>query len=366
MESNSFYIDYIQLKDIPQFRLIGSKYRMLTNISEVIREEQISGRTLFDVFSGSASVGRYFKKSYSIVSNDILYFSYTLQRALITLNRNPTFSSIEMKSGSSDPNHMIYQVLNFLNSLDGEDGFITSHYTPFSIDIDGIQRKYFSVENGKKIDSIREKIEEWRRTNQINEDEYFYLLASLLLAVQKVANISGTYGAYNKFWDPRSKKSLSLKFIKIIPSDFEHMAYNKDIFEIVNQIETDIAYIDPPYNTRQYITNYHLLETIARYDKPKIKGKTGIREYSGKEKSIFCNKREANRYFLKLINNIKAQYILVSYNSDGIMSKEEISNIMENSDIKNIKIYEFPIRPFKSNKGLSRKTIKEYIFVGRR
>lgn len=366
MESNSFYLDSIQLRDIPQLRLIGSKYRMLTNISGVIRKEQISGKTLFDVFSGSASVGRYFKNSYSIVSNDMLYFSYILQRALITLNKNPTFSSIEMESGSTDPNHRIYQVLDFLNNLDGEDGFITSHYTPLSIDNEGIERKYFSVENGEKIDSIRGKIEEWRKTDQIDEDEYFYLLASLLLSVQKVANISGTYGAYNKFWDPRSKKSLSLKFIKIIPSVFEHIAFNKDIFEILNLVDADIAYLDPPYNARQYITNYHILETIARYDKPKIKGKTGIREYRDNEKSIFCNKRQVNKYFFKLLNNINAQHVLISYNSDGIMSREEINDIMVNSGFKNIKIYEFPLRAFKSNKSLFEKTIKEYIFVGKR
>ncbi len=148
-------------------------------------------------------------------------------------------------------NNRIYHILNFLNKIPGKEGFITIHYTPASINFDGVERKYFSIENGQKIDAIREKIQDWYQDNQINDNEYFYLIASLLIAVQKVANISGTYGAYNKTWDPRSRKLLLLKFIKVIPSPFEHRAYNEDIFKIVNNINSDLAYIDPPYNTRQ-------------------------------------------------------------------------------------------------------------------
>jgi len=75
-----------------------------------------------------------------------------------------------------------------------------------------VERKYFSPKNGAKIDAIRIKIEEWFKEGYISDDEYFYLLTSLLLAVQKVANISGTYGAFNKFWDPRAYKPLTLKY----------------------------------------------------------------------------------------------------------------------------------------------------------
>jgi len=356
----------IPLSKIPQVRVIGSKYNVLNNILRVIKEEKIVGKTFFDVFSGSAIVGRYFKKMFSIVSNDSLYFSYVLQRALIVLNQYPAFSNLKVLDNlSSEPRERVFQVLEFLNKTEGKEGFIYNHYTPASKSLDGIERKYFSETNGKKIDAIRTKIEEWFNSGEINEDEYFYLIASLLLAVQKVANISGTYGAFNKFWDPRANKPLTLKFIDVIDSEFIHQAFNKDSFELLDKISCDIAYIDPPYNPRQYIANYHILETIAKNDNPKISGKTGIRRYSEKEKSVFCSKKTVAPALLKLLSDIKARYVILSYNSEGLLSKEEIFEIFKKSKLEDIKFYEFPYRRFKSNHNSRKSEVKEYLFVGK-
>jgi len=358
-------IETTPLSKIPQFRLIGSKHNLLNNLLEVLEKEKITGETFFDVFSGSTAVSRYFKKSFSIISNDNLYFSYVLQRALIVLNNYPSFENLKNIPLSNDSKERIQQILDFLNSLDGTEGFIFKHYTVASKNIDGIERRYFSEENGKKIDSIRKTIEEWFINNYINEDEYFYLIASLLMAVQKVSNISGTYGAFNKIWDPRSKKPLTLKFIEIIPSKFKHKAFNEDSFELIKKIRCDIAYIDPPYNSRQYIANYHLLETIARYDNPNISGKTGIRKYSEKEKSILCSKRFVNEALLNLFNGLKSKVVILSYNSEGLLSKEEILKIFKKSKFKEVKLYEFPYRRFKSNHHTDNNKIKEYIFVAK-
>lgn len=179
-----------------------------------------------------------------------------------------------------------------------------------------------------------------------------------------MANISGTYGAYNKFWDPRANKPLTLKFIEIIPSDFKHKAFNKDSFDLLDNIICDIAYIDPPYNSRQYIANYHLLETIAKYDNPEISGKTGIRGYTEKEKSLFCSKRTVGSALLKLFNGLKAKHAILSYNSEGLLSKAEITKIFKKSKFKRVKLYEFPYRRFKSNHNSRNNKINEYIFVG--
>ena len=137
------------------------------------------------------------------------------------------------------------------------------------------KRQYLSDVNGKKVDAVREQIETWRRDEFIAEDEYYILLLSLLEAISKVTNISGTYGAYLKDWDPRTNNALTLEPFLPIPSDREHIVYQEDANSLIEQIECDILYIDPPYNARQYITNYHLLETIARYDNPSVYGKTG-------------------------------------------------------------------------------------------
>ncbi len=352
------------IKNIPQVRFIGSKYNLLPYIYLILKKENITGNSFFDVFSGTAVVGRFFKKRYQIISNDVLYFSYVLQKGLISLNDIPSFSNLKLTNIPKSGVDRVFGVLDYLNSLKGVEGFIYKHYTPASKDIDGIERRYFSLENGMKIDAIRLKIEEWFQERQISEEEYFYLLTSLLLAVQKVANISGTYGAFNKFWDPRSYKPLTLKYLDVIPSRFSHKAYNEDIFNLLERITCDIAYIDPPYNSRQYIANYHLLETIAKYDNPKIKGKTGIREYGDKEKSVFCIKNEVQGAFLKLLTELKAKYIVMSYNSEGIISKEQIIKIMKDVGIKKIKLYKIPYRRFKSNNNSTKNSVIEYIFTG--
>ena len=354
----------VPLKEIPQFRIIGSKYNILFDIYKIFKKENITGNSFFDVFSGSAVVGRFFKKIYSIISNDSLYFSYVLQRGLIGINNIPSFSNLNITNLSNEPKKRIYQILNYLNSLKGVEGFIYEHYTPASKDVDGIERKYFRIENGMKIDAVRIKIEDWFKESYVSEEEYFYLLTSLLIAVQRIANISGTYGAFNKFWDPRAHKPLTLKYIEVITSKFAHTAYNENIFDLLDKVTSDIAYIDPPYNSRQYIANYHLLETIAKYDNPKIKGKTGIREYGNKEKSIFCSKKEAQNAFLKLINGLKTRYIVISYNSEGLLKKDQIIQILEDSEIKNIKFYNIRYRRFKSNNNSKKSKVDEYIFVG--
>jgi adenine-specific DNA-methyltransferase len=108
------------------------------------------------------------------------------------------------------------------------------------------------------------------------------------------------------------------------------------------------------------------LETIARYDNPKISGKTGIRNYSQQEKSVFCSKKTVSDAMLKLLNNLKAKYVILSYSSDGLISKDEIVSLFEEAGLYNVKFYEFQYRRFKSNKNTHRDSVKEYIFVGRK
>lgn len=358
------YDDIVPLDEIPQVRIIGGKHKMLNNISVTMEKAGITGNTLFDVFSGSSAVGRFFKRRFSITSNDMLFFSYALQRALICSNKYPEFKNLEMVFNLNDTNReRTGKVLGLLNKTEGIEGFIYKHYTPASKYSENFERKYFSEENGKKIDAIRTKINQWLQSNQITEDEYFYLIASLILAVQKISNISGTYGAYNKIWDSRSKKPLTLKIIEIIESKYSHRAFNLDSFKLLDKVKCDIAYIDPPYNSRQYVTNYHILETIAKYDNPHIYGKSGMRQYDD-EKSTFCSKNAVKKEFPRLLSGLNTKYIVLSYNSEGLITKSEIEEIFQKCDIKNIRIFEFPYRRFKSNGNTHYKEIKEYIFTG--
>ena len=113
----------------------------------------------------------------------------------------------------------------------------------------------------------------------------------------------------------------------MIINDQDHEVFNEDINKVAGKIAGDILYLDPPYNQRQYATNYHMLETIAKYDNPKIHGKTGLREYQN-QKSLYCSRTQVKKAFTDLVLKAKAKYIFLSYNNEGIMTLNDIKEIM--------------------------------------
>ena len=189
------------------------------------------------------------------------------------------------------------------------------------------ERQYFSDENGMRCDAIRIKIEEWKNEKLITDNEYYFLLATLLETVDKRANTASVYGAFLKQLKKTAQIPFILKPAELIINDQNHEVFNEDINKIVEKVEGDILYLDPPYNQRQYATNYHMLETIARYDNPKIYGKTGLREYQD-QKSLYCSSSQVKKAFKDLILKAKAKYIFLSYNNEGLMTHDEIKEIM--------------------------------------
>jgi adenine-specific DNA-methyltransferase len=188
------------------------------------------------------------------------------------------------------------------------------------------ERQYFADANGRKIDTIRQKIEEWKTTGRITESAYWFLLASLLESADKVANTASVYGAYLKNLKKTAQKEMVLEPANFQTNINEHQVFNTDSNELIKQIDGDILYLDPPYNERQYGANYHLLNTIARYDDFVPHGKTGLRNY---QKSKYCSRNIVAREFENLIKNAKFKFIFLSYNNEGLMSVEEVRAIME-------------------------------------
>lgn len=119
-----------------------------------------------------------------------------------------------------------------------------------------------------------------------------------------------------------------MELLPIIPGDEKSKAYNEDINELIKKIEGDILYLDPPYNERQYCTNYHVLETISLYDNPPLYGKTGLRSYA-KQKSDFCSKKTVTLAFEDVVKNANFNYIFLSYNNEGLMPLDVIKTIMQ-------------------------------------
>lgn len=287
---------------------IGSKYSLIDFLQDSILDFAGTGNKVFaDLFAGTGVVGSSFKQlGYQVISNDIQYYSYVLNKHLVE-NIPPLDQSL----------------LEYLNSLEGAEGFIFNNYCLGS----GSERCYFTDDNGKKCDAIRMEIEKLKEQAEINEAEYFYLLASLINSIDKYANTASVYGAFLKKVKKSAAKEFELELLPVISGSNNNKVYNEDVNELINRIDGDILYLDPPYNSRQYCTNYHVLETIARYDYPELRGKTGLRDYK-EQKSAFCSKRTVADVFEELIKNAQFNYIFLSYNNEGLMPISLIKDIM--------------------------------------
>jgi adenine-specific DNA-methyltransferase len=307
---------------------IGSKLSLLefldNSIFKIVGSD--TNRVFCDLFAGTGAVGTYFKnKGYKIIANDIQYYSYVLNRHYVGNHKKLEFGGLnKVISKLAASTNKEKTVCNYLQNIHGEDGFVTKNYCPTNSE----NRMYYTVENGQKCDAIREQIEKWRNDNLIIDDEYFYLLATLLESIDKVANTASVYGAFLKKFKKSAQKLLSYEPLPIYENDNEHEIYNKDVNELITEINPDILYLDPPYNSRQYAANYHVLETIAKNDKPELKGKTGLRDWQKNQKSKYCSKNTVRQEFEYMLKNTTAKYIFLSYNNEGLMSLNDIKNIM--------------------------------------
>lgn len=348
-------------------RYIGNKERLLPQIHKVLLERNIKGNSFFDFFSGTSNVGKYFKKlGYRIYSSDIMYFSYVLQRAYITTNKTCEFKvlidflKINKLNDTLSP---LNRIVNYLNNIKPIKGFIYMNYTPEGTKNLSQPRMFFSSENGMIIDAIRDKIESWYINKFISDEEYYVLLACLIESVPFYANISGVYAAFHKKWDARALKKFTLRTIELIDNKKENYSFNMDSINLLSEIEVDLLYLDPPYNQRQYAPNYHILETIAKNDNPEIKGISGMRDYSS-QKSKFCNAKTAIVELERIISCAKYKYLILSYNSEGLLNSEDILKIM--SRYGNVELVKFDYLRYKSNgngNNKNKKYIEEHLYI---
>ena len=349
-------------------RYIGNKENILDKIYLILEANNVRGDSFFDFFAGTTNVSRFFKsKGYKVFSSDILYLSYCLQKAYIENNTEPSFSSL-LPVLPDTVGHNLFarpldKVIDYLNTIPSVMGFIYNNYTPGGTRDLPRQRTYFIDANGERIDAIRIKIEEWKDAGLVNESEYFILLACLIETVGFYSNVAGVYAAFQKQWDPRALKPLVLRPIEIVANREKNTVYCADSMDLIDDISVDILYLDPPYNERQYAPNYHILETIARYDNPSVRGVTGMRDYSN-QKSRFCSVNTALEDLDMIANRADFQYLVLSYNTEGIMPKESILATL--GKYGQVKLEQFEYARFKSNNnGLAKtkKTVFEQLYI---
>lgn len=294
---------------------IGSKLKLLPFLQHSIEStlkkhnaKPLQDSVFCDLFAGSGAVGRAFKsKVKQVISNDKEYYSFVLNQNYIA-NHTPIIRANKL--------------IETLNNTPLKKGKIFAHYALGG----GSERQYFSDENAMKIDGIRQKITQWHNENFITQNEFYFLLASLLESSDSVANTACVYGAFLK----RLKKSATKELV-LSPAVFEltqnsHQVFNENANDLITTISGDILYLDPPYNAREYGANYHLLNTIALYDDFTPRGKTGLRAY---EKSAWCKKGDVENALESLLQKAQFQWIFLSYNDEGLLKLENIECLMK-------------------------------------
>lgn len=289
---------------------IGSKLSLLSFLDETMKEfaglETYDGLVCCDAFSGTGAVAKMFRENGgTVIANDLQKYSFVRLKHLLC---------------NSISDNMNEERFNDFNALTGRDGFIYKNYcSPAG-------RLYYSDENGRACDAIRQEIELLHENRTITDNEYYWYLASLLEAIDKVANTASVYGAYLKKLKASAKKSLEIVPLPIV-SGPKGQVYQEDANQLIRHTTGDILYLDPPYNNRQYAPNYHVLETIACGDEPEVKGVTGMRNYE-EQKSDWCMSKKVENAFEELISHANYRYIFMSYNNEGLMSVDTVKDIM--------------------------------------
>jgi adenine-specific DNA-methyltransferase len=341
---------------------IGSKHSLLRPFIEGVYKKNADGdeKVFCDLFAGTGAVGRFFKRQgLQVIANDIQQYAYVLNKAYLEINTQPIFTNLrkelhrefrpaieklENAGSRNEPPHQ--QVLRFLNHLGGKRGFITAHYSPVG------NRLYYTKENAERADAIRQLVEQWREQGLLNEKEYYYILCSLLEAIDQVANTASVYGAFLKWFKKSALRPLQLKPLELSNHVKGCKVFRQDASRLIEKIRCDILYLDPPYNHRQYGANYHVLETIAAYDQPEIKGVTGMRDYVP---SLYCKPKTAKAEFARLVATAKTKHILISYNDEGILSLDEVQSILRLRGKP--KLYSTAYNRFKADSGREYKRV---------
>jgi len=282
-----------QLLQIQNRRFLGNKTKLLGFIGDIVADKCGSYHTFCDIFAGTGVVGYYFNRpDVKIISNDIL---------------DSNFSSLQCWLNTKHYNREhVAEIMDHLNSLKAE----TENYV--SLNFGG---SYFTRDNARKIGAVREEMEKMSATKSISPQEKNILLTSLIYAMDKVANTVGHYETYRKTLDTLQPLKLLMPDIDT-KNNANNEIYKKDANQLVREINCDVLYLDPPYNSRQYGDAYHLLENIVTWQKPKVSGIAKKMDCRNHLKSDYCLK-SAEAAFSDLIANASAKHILVSYNNTG-------------------------------------------------
>lgn len=348
------------MSKINRLNYIGSKFQLLEWLEEQILSKtgytDFKDKKITDLFSGTGIVSYYFRsKQAQVISNDAELYSFYITSALTNCKYN------EILQNKIDQYNQELKDGKYVTSS----GLIVKEYSPN----ESCERMFFTVDNAKRIQYIRQRIEDDFVEFSDNEEHRTFLIASLLVSADYVSNVPAVYGCYLKNYKAKALKEFILHPIHNDTMDFnkENKVLNFDVlnsklYEKLEFKSLDIAYLDPPYNERQYSKNYFPLNMIAlspkEAEKEVLKGKTGIPESCFV--SDFCKKSKVESAFHTLFQNLNIKHIFLSYSSESLISKDKMLEIM--SKYGSVSVIEKDYKRFKSFEYNDGNSVKEYLF----
>ncbi len=332
---------------------IGNKRKLLPLIKKSIDKfyPNQKGIKFADIFAGSGAVSRLAKSlDFQVFSNDWEEYSYIINKCYILINKSDLNKLF--KNGIETE----LERLNNLPNPKKSEEYMAKYYAPKNLDIDkadyNSERLFYTRSNALIIDKIRNEIEKKYPANSKSKNiqaKREILISILLYQAATHTNTSGVFKAFHKGFGGHNKDALKRILSPIVmelpilaDNNYKNYVFREDAKTLVKKKELqklDIAYLDPPYNQHQYGSNYHILNTIAKWDKipmklekddkGKLKSKAGIRKDWVDTRSLYCYKKYATEEFEELIENIDAKHILISYSTDGIIPFEKMKEICQ-------------------------------------
>jgi adenine-specific DNA-methyltransferase len=307
-------------------KYLGSKRTLIPRIMAAVGE-CAEAKTVLDLFSGTSRVGHALKAAgYRVLANDHNAYAAAIARCYV-------------QADAEDHAAAAAQLIAELNALPGCPGYVTETFC--------LQSRYFQPHNGERIDAIRDAI----AAKSLDPELEAVLLVSLMEAADRVDSTVGVQMAYLKSWAPRARNRLELRLPKLLPraTHGKGQAHALDAFDAATQLEADVAYVDPPYNQHSYLGNYHIWETLVRWDKPDTYGIARKRTDCRERQSQFNAKKTFANTLVRLLQTTRAKTIILSFSNEGYVTQPQLETLLKET---------FPTRPFR------RKSINYKRYVG--
>ena len=307
-------------------RYIGSKSWCLEKLLQLVLREAPGATSICDPFAGTCTVARFFKsQGFRVSTGDLLSLSYALQVACVKLNQTPKFKKLLPLLGQpQNPKLPVESVLSYLNSLPGRVGWVTRNFSLAGKE----RRKFFTIKNARHLDSVLAAIRKWARQGLISKTERWYLLASAIDAADRVANTAGTYYAHLNTFYRKARRPLMLRPIEICNNGHVNSVRKCDASKRVQTV-TDVLYLDPPYNERDYGSYYHLPEMLASDQTSRVSGRSG-QPVLRPRRSPCCSRSTATEHLRKVLRQARARVVILHYAEQGIVLHKDIIKMLRN------------------------------------